>query len=309
MSKVTLGAVGLGLVGVGSTLLSFPAQAAMSCGTAPAGGTLLATTDYCQLTFSTAGSYEVTVPSSATGLYAILVGAGSGVGDASFSNVGYAGSGGLVKYLDLTDQIGNEITVNVGSGGTVANNTSTNPGTDTALIYSSTGASAFTNTYQSDFNDSCNISGYSGGNSFIMFLGKDAKNSHRLTASSQDCTNKFGLGINPSAGDHDSSNNPVPAIFRNYDAWLGAGGQIAIDGTPTPGGFGAGGSFSVSSSDLSFSNVQAGHDGAAIFRWEQKTGLGNTGSDSASMSELAAGLMIAGLGVTLASRVRRRVSK
>jgi hypothetical protein len=265
---------------------------------------LEATNDYCQFTFSTAGSYSVTVPSSASELYAILVGSGSGVGADQSNNVAYAGSGGQVKYINLSDQIDTPITVNVGAGGASSTNQSATPGTDTTLIYSSTGASAWTGSVTNA--NSCTLTTYTSGvASYIMYAGKDGKLTDRVASYTDSCTNSFGVGVNPSAGNTDSDNNPVPAIFSNYNANLGVGGQVSTNVAPAAAGFGAGGSFTVSDTDLTFSNVQAGHDGAAIFRWKQKQ-LSNTGSDSQGLSSIAAGLITLGAGLMFGSRLRRR---
>jgi hypothetical protein len=309
MSKSTLGAVGLGLVGLGSTLIASPAHAALSCGTTPTGGSILATNDYCQLTFSTSGSYSVTVPSSASELYAILVGSGSGAGADQSNNVAYAGSGGQVKYINLSDQIDTPITVNVGAGGASSTNQSATPGTDTTLIYSSTGASAWTGNVSNSDYDSCNLPTYTSSvYSYIMYMGKDAKLTDRVASYTDSCTNGFGLGVNPSAGNTDSDNHPVPAIFADYNAHLGAGGQISTNLAPAAAGFGAGGSYTVSDTDLTFSNVQAGHDGAVIFRWKQGE-LGNTGSNYDQFSGWAASLIGLGASLLMASRTRRRAAK
>lgn len=309
MSKSKIGVVGLGLVGLGSTILASPAQAAMSCGTAPTGGTLVSGVNYCQLTFSTSGSYSVTIPNSASELYAILVGSGSGAGADQNVHVAYAGSGGRVKYVNLTNQINTEITVNVGAGGTSSTNQSATPGVDTAVIWAGGGNSAWTGNYSSNGSDYCSIPSFnSNTQSYIMYLGVDSKLGRRLANANDTCTNGHGLGINPSAGDPDTDGNPVPAIFSNYNAKLGTGGEIAISTAPAAAGFGAGGSLTVSDVDLAFSNVQSGQDGAAIFRWKQ-TELSNTGSNSQELSIMAAGLITLGAGLMVGSRVRRRVQK
>jgi len=312
MTKSKLGAVGLGLVGLGSTLLASPANAALSCGTAPTGGTITSTNDYCQLTFSTAGSYNVTIPAAATELYAIVVGSGEGAGVIVDTNgaIAYAGTGGQVKYLNLTDQIDTPISVNVGAGGVVSDNYLSPSGTDTTLTYSSTGASAYTGNYPRDIVEQCIVPNYTSGlSNYLLFYGMDGKGRSRVTATGQSCDTANGLGINPSLGDTDNDGNPVPAIFANYNHYLGAGGAMSIDGTTASNGFGAGGSMSISSTDGTFSNVSNGKDGAVIFRWKQPAELAATGSDSSMVSVFGGALVTTGVASMMVAKTRRRVAR
>ena len=306
MSKSKLGVVGLGLMGLGSTLFATPAQAATSCGTAPTGATLLRGNDFCQLTFTGGGSYFVTVPSSATDLYAILVGAGSGAVVQTTNHIAYSGTGGHVRYVNLTSQVGTplQFNIDVGTAGSSTPDVAMPApvGGVSMVVYSSQVVS--TTGSSTDYNTGCTIPSYAGGEYPAMFLGLDAANSAR-TLGGQSCTDSQGLGINPSAGNPDSEGNPVPAIFANYNSNLGQAGQIAIDASPTASGFGGGGSLRVSSTDLSTSNIGAGKDGAAILRWRSGA-LANTGSNSDQLAGWAAGLVAAGITLFVASRARRR---
>jgi hypothetical protein len=53
--KVPLTTIGLSLAALGSTMLVAPAQAAINCGTAPAGGNLTSNSGYCPLVFDEPG--------------------------------------------------------------------------------------------------------------------------------------------------------------------------------------------------------------------------------------------------------------
>jgi len=308
MRKPGLGSVGLGLIGLGSSLFAAPASAAIDCGTAPTGGTLTQSNGVCELTFETPGNYAFTVPTGAGQLYALVVGGGAG-GFAS-NPFNYAGAAGKVTYKDMTDSIGAALTITIGTGGTGGSDAGAAGGTDsnvsapstsnTAVAYGGVAGSAPSDNY-------CVMPGWD----MQLYVGQGARTVTELSAQGANCEDGQGAGVNPSLGDVDSAATSVPAIFSNLDVTYGTGGQIvAVPYSLSALNPGDGGGLRVEPSDDTFDGgPRNGANGIAILRWRETPTLANTGSDSGSLSALAAGLIAAGLSLTLASRVRRRTAK
>ncbi|MEN9993210.1 MAG: hypothetical protein RLY83_780 [Actinomycetota bacterium] len=314
MRKPGLATVGFGLIGIGSSLFAAPAMAAVNCGTAPTGGTLTQSGDYCQLVFSTPGDYTFTVPASANQLFALVVGGGAGATtDANAYHEGYAGSAGKVHYKDMSDSIAYDLSIHIGEGGPSGSDSALTNGSDSSV--SSPATSNYAVSWgapgtQTTTNTACQEQNWTGG---IISVGEGARTRDNLVATSNACLNGQGKGVNPSLENVDSDGNSVPAIFSDLNATFGTGGQTWSDGRDTPfaalqPGDGAG--FQTYWQQSTFRSIQnRGGNGIAYLRWRHVASLATTGSNSLEVSALAAGLIALGTGLTVASRVRRRASK
>lgn len=314
MRKPGLTAVGFGLIGIGSALFASPAVAAIDCGTAPTGGTLTQSGDYCQLVFSTPGDYSFTVPTSANELFALVVGGGAGaITDANSSHEGYAGSAGKVHYKDMTDSINSPLSIHVGTGGTSGTDFSAANGGDSSVSSPSTSNYAVSfgaaGTQTTD-NTWCQITNWTGG---VLAVGEGSRTVGSTSTNGHMCVGGNGLGVNPSLGNVDSEGASAPEIFSDLNYTFGTGGPIKfggddIDQPSMKVGDGAG--FQVLTAGTTFYQVKpAGGNGAAYLRWRHVATLSNTGSNAGDLSALAISLMTLGAGLTAASRMRRRVSK
>jgi len=298
MSKKILGAAGLGLISLGSTLFASPANAALTdCGTAPTGGTLEwdSATNVCTLTFDSTGSYSFT-PSVVSDLQAILVGGGGGAD--AHDSTGYAGTGGRVTYSDLsTVASGTTLTLTVGQGGASAVNG--DAGTSTSISYGST-------TLVADGGISggtgyCALNG--SGSTYVGFGSGAFGNSS--TNNGETC-GTTGPGVNPSLGNVDNNSSAVPTHFTNYNFELGKGGDLT-DNTAIPTALaGQGGSVDMDTQNTTLVSTTNGADGLLVFRWTPAAALAATGTDSSFVTGVAAGAIVLGIGMTLAA-VRRRV--
>jgi hypothetical protein len=313
MRKPGLTAVGFGLIGLGSTLISVPAQAAISCGTAPTGGTLTQSGDYCQLVFATPGDYTFTVPASANQLFALVVGGGAGATtDSNSYHEGYAGSAGKVHYKDMSDSIDYELSIHIGEGGPSGSDSALTNGSDSSV--SSPATSNYAVSWgalgtQTSATTLCQEVNWTGG---VISVGEGAGTRDNLMGSNNACLNGQGRGVNPSLGDHDSDGTAVPDIFSDLNVTFGTGGQIWSTGLDTPfsalqPGDGAG--FQTYWQQSTFRDIQArGGNGVAYLRWRKVDSLGETGSSTTELSTFAAGLIALGAAATAASRLRRRES-
>lgn len=308
MRKPGLGSVGIGLIGLGSTLFASPAVAAIECGNAPSGGTLSQTGDVCQLSFSTPGDFSFTVPASADELFALVVGGGSG-GYINFP-FNYAGSAGKVTYKDMSDSIGNALTIRVGSGGVGGQEQSAANGTDSSVSAPSSAnyAVAYAGMAGAAPSSSgCTMTGWDS----QLFTGEGARTTSSLAAQGDSCLNGQGAGVNPSLGDVDSFATSVPSIFSNLNQTFGTGGRIVSVPENLPELFaGDGGGLRIVAEGNTFEGgPRNGSNGIAVLRWRDLPDLANTGSVSGSLSALAAGLIAAGAGMSLIATARRRTAK
>ena len=310
MRKPGLATVGFGLIGIGSSLFAAPASAAIDCGTAPSGGTLTQSGDYCQLRFATGGDFHFTVPSSANQLFALVVGSGAGALTNQNSNSeGYAGSAGKIHYKDMTDSIGQQLDIHIGSGGTSGTDSTAANGGDSSVVSQATANYAISfgaAGTQTSYSNSCSLTTWTAG---VLSVGEGARTTNSLTTSGGACVAGEGLGVNPHNGDLDSDGNPVPAIFNDLNQTFGAGGRIKRNNDdvmlPTL-NYGDGAGFQAGNNNFSDIQTTAG-GGVAFLRWRKV--LANTGSNAGDLSTLAISLMALGAGITVASRTRRRASK
>lgn len=310
MRKPGLAAVGLGLIGIGSSLVASPATAAINCGTPTNGGIMTHTGDYCELVFATPGDYTFTVPSSANQLFALVAGGGSGAYNFN-DQFGYSGNGGQVVYSDLTDSINSELAVHVGSGGaTNPTGSEINAGGDSSVSSGNqtTGAFGGGSPY---IDHQCMIPDFS----WSLFLGNGALTAASVNDETVDCTGKAGLGVNPHNGDVDSDGNATPSIFASLDESFGDGGIIQPS-TLMPAGLGVGsGAHLVVTTTgpdintISSNTYQHGGNGTVILRWRNVAALASTGSNTGELSALAASLIALGTGLTVAAKVRRRTAQ
>ena len=308
MRKPGLTTIGFGLVGIGSSLFAAPASAAISCGTAPTGGTLTQSGDYCQLKFATPGDYSFTVPSSASQLFALVVGGGAG-GYIQGNGDGYAGSAGKVHYKDMSDSINTPLSIHIGTGGPGGVDSGANGGTDSSVSAPATSDNAISfgaSGSQTTLATQCALPGWG----VFLSLGEGSRTQMSMNAAGDSCINGQGAGVNPHVGNVDSDGHATPTIFRDLNTTYGTGGSIVVAPTALPTVLaGDGGSLQATSTPATWNAAAAsGGNGLAILRWKSG-GLANTGSDSVGTSALAAGLILAGTGLVVASRKRRTVSK
>ena len=313
MRKTSATFVGLGIFSLGASLIASPASAALNCGTAPTGGTLSQSGDYCQLVFSTPGDYEFTVPASANQLFALVVGSGAGATtDPNPNHEGYAGSAGKVHYKDMSDSIDMPLSIHIGEGGPSGHDSALSNGSDSSV--SSPTSSNYAVSYgalgtQTGYNTHCDVPDWTGG---LISVGEGARTADNLTATSNACLNGQGKGVNPSLGDVDSAGVTAPEIFSDLNQTFGTGGQIqaSVDDSlypsPQPGD---GASLKVFTPNTFVQIQPNGGSGIAFLRWRHVESLAATGSNSGELSALAAGLMALGAAFTVASRVRRRTAK
>lgn len=307
MRKPGLATIGFGLIGIGSTLFATPASAAIDCGTAPTGGTLTQSGDYCQLRFQTGGDYTFTVPTSANQLFALVVGGGAGA-TINSNNEGYAGSAGKVHYKDMTDSIGESLSIHIGAGGTGGSDSANTSGNDSSVSSPSTSNYAVSwgaQGTQTSTSTWCTVTNWVG----AISVGEGARTQSALSSNGNMCVNGQGAGVNPASNDVDSDAAARPAIFNDLNESFGIGGRIVISPSTIPAiNFGDGGSFRVDATSGQFvGNPGNGGGGLAILRWRKV--LANTGSNAGDLSALAISLMTLGAGLTVASRMRRRASK
>lgn len=297
MSKKFLSIAGVGFLSLGSAFMATPASATnANCGTAPTGGTMTSSGNVCTLTFSTPGDYTFT-PSVIGDLQAIMVSGGGGA--EAHGDVGYAGNGGDVYYVDLSDETAGvpiDLTVGVGGdGGPTATNGSQSQIGD--VVASGGNANYY------DGSTYCALAG--GVN--IVGLG-DGSKTNATTRDGENC-GTAGTGLNPSVDTTDSYDNEFGALFKNYDQELGAGGKLYSDqnfDTDIPAGMGA--SLEMIIGDQTVGQVGDGGPGLVVFRWTVDGGssLANTGADSTQLSALAGGSLLLGAGLMVAGAVRRR---
>jgi hypothetical protein len=314
--KKTASAFGVAILGLGSSFLPSSAQAAelADCGTAPAGGTLTLTGDVCQLTFSTPGTYSFTTPSSALGIAGLLVGGGGGSDNRPpapgvASNIGYAGSGGKVTYVDLTEAVaGDVISMTVGGGG--ASSTAGSP-LDGEASTMTRGVAVSTAAGGTKGNGSIYCV-FEGDNLNYYGVG-DGAAGNTPSRAGEACV--LALGVNPSLGAVDSTGNAASDLFASINQEFGSGGKLVKTPAALPSRYsGAGANIVVDTafpSSIAPVADSAGANGLATIVWQlpapapvEPTALADTGSDAYAPLLVGAGAMA--LGAVMFSRAGRR---
>ncbi len=311
--KKTASALGVAIIGFGSSFLASPAMAhtLADCGTAPAGGTITLTDNVCQLTFSAPGTYNFTTPKAVAGLAALLVGGGGGAdwidNAQNGQNAGYAGSGGKVTYVDLSSSTGEDsVAITIGAGGSSSNVGTPNDGSSTTMTIGSTistavgggkgiWANAPSYCYLEGANDYTGVG--------------DGAAGQTPSRAGEPC--RAVLGINPAFGAADSAGVPAPQSLAVVDQEFGAGGRLIghPNALPTQSpGAGADVLVSVDTTGLPVPVANdAGANGFAAIVWqlpkEPKAALADTGSGSNTSAIL--GLASIAVGAALVTTRRR----
>jgi len=314
--KKSLSAASASILGISSLAIPNIAMASIQdCGTAPTGATLTFSNGVCEAQFTTAGSFSFTVPSGASDLAAIAVGAGGGayVDSRVGGDDGYTGSGGQVRYLNLSQVVaaGNSLAIVVGLGGVTQE--SATDGGESSLTAGSTPYVALGGV-KGTVNNYCSLNG---NYSTYLGMGSGAGGPAVFGPTPADACNTPGPGINPSLGSADNYSNSVPSLFTTFNLELGVGGKIAEAPAPLVQGFGQGGSVQVDLTTNSVSSSLDGSDGLVVLRWKPTVAppatLASTGSDSSFWQPLGlAGFVMLGLGAylfTTANQLKRRTKK
>jgi len=269
------------------------------CGTKPAGGTLTNMSGVCELTFKSAGSFTWTLPAGIAGLHSVLVGAGGGAA-ISFPNEGYGGAGGSVAYADLTSSVaGDELTVEVGSGGASALDDDGSDGEPSAILINGGGGP--------------NASGGDGAIIYAMPWGfcDGGYFGENLGAGTSTTGQEGGPCVGGGPGIIPDSHSDAPEIFDGFTTELGHGGGVYIDATHT-GRFGEGANVffetfeNVDPLDDEISAENQGADGAVIFRYTANQSLAATGNDVPVTTAALVSVAIIAAGVAGATYGRRR---
>lgn len=258
--KKILSAVGVSVLGLGSTILGSPAFAVglSDCGAAPAGGDMTENAGVCTLTFDASGTYSFTTPAAFTDLQALLTGGGGGAWVNGVT--GYAGSGGKVKYVPLgTGAASKALTIVVGFGGP-SDPISPTDGGDSTISYDSQTFLASRGYMSQGY---CLVNGDSGVQTGVG----NGAGGDTLTVDGEECVSA--PGVNPSAGTPDSNGLAVPSLFTNYDVTLGKGGAALASPAALPVQT-AGTAASVVMdlvTDTAAANDAKAADGLVVLRW------------------------------------------
>lgn len=311
--KKTASALGVAILGLGSSFISSPAIAATiaDCGTAPAGGTLTITGDVCQLTFSAPGTYTFTTPSSSEGLAGLLVGGGGGAESSGgqFQNFGYAGSGGKVIYVDLTAaESGEELSITVGGGGKSLDASPASDGQPSTFSIGST-VSAAAGGLRASTQAYC---AFPGNTSDYLGVG-DGAGGNTTSRLGEICVEA--PGVNPSVGTNDSNGAAPSTNFAGLNQEFGAGGKlIGLPSSLPSKTVGAGANVAVDAAETGADPVAdaAGANGFAAIAWQlpaapEAVALADTGSDLNGPLLLGVGSLVLGFLVLTGATRRRRV--
>lgn len=300
--------IGTGLLGAGS--LVFPSSAfatSNNCGDTPNGATLTETDGVCQVEFSNSGSFSFTPPSGASQLAAILTGAGGGA--LAYDATGYAGNGGEVRYIDLSEDSNSSFSISVGDGGTTGNPPTA--GGDTELAFGST-------TLYADGGDAGIVTSYCILNgSGSTYLGEGVGSGGNPEVGPNDECISAGPGLNPAIDEEDNFNNPVPTLFQSFNVELGKGGYLAAAPSTLSQGPGQGGSVEMDLANTVVDSSLDGSDGLVVFRWlpgtadETANELAKTGqntSQSILVSSFSVALLSLGSFFLLFSTKRKKLN-
>jgi len=305
--KKTLSAASASILGISSLAIPNMAMAnVQACGTAPTGATLTYSNGVCQSAFTSSGTFSFTIPSGASQLAAVIVGAGGGAYSWSSNNVddyGYSGNGGGVRYLDLSQvNSGTIVPVSVGEGG--LSQEAPTSGGDSSLTLGQVLHAAIGGPGGSG--SVCELNGDSYLDDAInryLFLGVGNGAGGLAQVNDGSCVSP-GSGVNPANGNLDGDGESVPTIFASYNFELGSGGDLDEAPTTFVQGYGQGGSVQVNLATNRFVSATQGSDGLVVFRW--KTGLASTGSDSNVLSIVgSASLLMLAAGAVLVGKARR----
>lgn len=303
MTNKTMAAVGFTAIFAGSSFIVLPAQAAIDCGTEPSGATITNIGDICQLAVTGGDDpYNFTVPESATELFALVVGGGGGNIFNSFE--GYAGNAGQVRYFDMSDSVGTELTMIVGSAG-ANNDVGEIAGEASSVTSVSSGQSITAAGGASNFDAGESFCTQDSWSSTATFAGTGARALKVSENNDDKCANGVNRGVNPANGDRDSDNVAAPSIFSTLSTTFGTGGRIVDQSLSLPTlnpGDGAG--FKVNVDAGPFTDRQYAADGAIYLRWRTGSSLANTGSSSFENTIFATAFL--GAGLTLIALANRR---
>ena len=273
-AKIVALSAGAGALIAPAAMGSSAAFAATECGSG-----IEVTAGICQQAFTTPGSFTFSAPTGVTKVSAVLVGAGGG---ASFNvDLGYAGGGGEVLFVDAVE-ISSPVSFTVGTGGAAGNAADGSNGTDSALgLDVASGGHGGKGDASGGSSGNGNASYYDGG---LSGSGGGAG------AAAATCNG--GVGLAASAVAAGSSLFPV----ATGEPVFGAGGTcVSLGSTPAIPGNG-GNAISVSVGD-------AGRDGAVYFRWAGAV-LPDTGM-SVQPWMIGAGIATVAAGALFASGVLR----
>jgi len=282
-----------------------PAAAAPDCGAVPVGATLTVlggTT--CQLEFATDGSYSWTTPVTVQGLQALLLGGGGGA-VIDPPNVGYAGSAGELRYVDLSSTQGSApVTIVVGDGGPSGD--SIGPaefGEDTSVTVPA-GTSVADGGTSGGFSGDCLPEGS---------LSLDAGNGDGAggdVGTTNICETDYAPGLTPSIDTVDSYGTPRLAGFADITTEFGIGGRVLITGDVLPAdasldglGIGAHVRYDGGVDEIIEANADGG-SGRVILRYTIGAALPVTGVETGLGLGIAAGLALVGATLMLVSRRR-----
>ena len=311
-----------------SSLSALPANATTvpGCGEEPTGATLTKLGSHCEIDFKSAGSFNYTIPSGATGLAALIVGAGSGA-YVDQSTTGYAGSGGKVKYLDLSATTsGTSLAITVGDGS--ASNANPLNGADSSVTVGLQTTSASGGVPTTQFYcyalraGSTYVGAGPGASGNPVYSEGDFSGSY--------CNPVSETGINPSTSQIDSYGNTRPAIFDSYSSFLGRGGKVlehptVLNSDASLIATGNGADVYVATATTVPQWNSKGGSGRVIFRFNAfatptvsptptptpsaSTYLAETGSNAGVSGSIALILSLSGLGLLIGSSRARKTAK
>ena len=291
--KKSLSAASASILGISSLAIPNVAMASLQdCGTAPSGATLTFSNGVCEAQFSTAGTFSFTVPSGATDLAAIVLGAGGGAYVETFRSEGYTGNGGDVRYVNLAQSAsaGSVLPVQVGSGGT--SQQAPTDGQASTITLGST-------TYLASGGEKGAGLGYNycildGSTSTYLGLGEGA-GGPALLVDTDKCADPA-PGLNPSTDSSDNYSNTVPTIFSTLNVEFGVGGYLVETPATLVQGPGQGGSIEMNLSTPAVVNTLNGSHGLVALRWKPAIAPATTATPAATSAPAAAAPRLATTG-------------
>jgi hypothetical protein len=299
-SEVThklIAAGSVALLGAGSLLGATAANAftVADCGATPAGGFIDHTDGHCQLGFP-AGEYTWTTPANSSELWGLLIGGGGGASsDLSPSpDSGYAGGGGEVEFVDLTElDAGTELDILTGAGGlSTIDGSRAADGEPSVLTAGSQVWTVAGGVGNDDFSWSwgwCGAGLVGQGPSYF---------DDGLPEPADEFCGPGAPGYIP------TEELDTPGIFSNVTFEIAPGGDVLLDGIGNQ-VEGSGADVFVDSLTQNATTDPKGDDGGIIFRWIPGD-LASTGVDAAPLGIAAAGMLVAGgVGLAIARRARR----
>lgn len=266
------------------------------CGTTPSGATLTFSNGVCEAQFSTAGTFSFTVPSGATDLAAIVLGAGGGAYVDTSRSEGYTGNGGDVRYVNLAQSAsaGSVLPIQVGSGG--ASQLAPTDGQASTIALGSTTYLASGGVKGALGYGFCSLEG-----SYSTYLGLgDGAGGQAVFVDFDDNNNPFcsdpGPGLNPSTDPSDNYSTTVPTIFSNLNVEFGVGGYLVETPATLVQGPGQGGSIEMNLSTRGVVNTLNGSHGLVALRWKPAIAPATTATPAATSAPAAAAPRLATTG-------------